>query len=129
MVHDSVIHRDHQNTDVVLQKVYQHISGYHTDDHTDDLQNGTAWRRTTVSFHIFVTNMELTSKNIHQFYFRLGHMENVIKEAKTDLLAINAVKLQVAMLAYNFNNWFRRICLPEKMKPSRMETLRTKLSK
>ncbi|MCF8010566.1 MAG: transposase [Clostridiales bacterium] len=41
----------------------------------------------------------------------------------------NAVKLQLAMLAYNFNNWFRRLCLPEQMKPNRMETLRSKLIK
>ncbi len=41
----------------------------------------------------------------------------------------NVVKLQLAMLAYNFNNWFRRLCLPEKMKLNRMETLRAKLIK
>ncbi|WAH36187.1 transposase [Alicyclobacillus dauci] len=37
VVHDSVFHRDHPNSDVVLQKLYQHIAGYHTDDHADDL--------------------------------------------------------------------------------------------
>jgi hypothetical protein len=33
-----VVHRDHPNSDVVIQKIYQHIGGYHTDDHADDLQ-------------------------------------------------------------------------------------------
>ncbi|MTI85655.1 MAG: hypothetical protein FH756_17600 [Firmicutes bacterium] len=64
--------------------------------------------------------------------------QNFIKEAKngfachkmssTDFES-NAVKLQLAMLAYNFNNWLRRVCLPEQMKSNRMETLRLKLVK
>ena len=37
VVKDPVWHRDHPNSDVVLQKVYQHIAGYHTDDQADDL--------------------------------------------------------------------------------------------
>ena len=37
VVHDPVFHRDHPNSDVVLQKVYQHLAGYHTDDAADDL--------------------------------------------------------------------------------------------
>ncbi len=39
VIHDSVIHRAHPNSDVALQKIYQHIAGYHTDDHADDLYN------------------------------------------------------------------------------------------
>ncbi|MCY0870650.1 MAG: IS1380 family transposase [Firmicutes bacterium] len=89
-------------------------------------------------FTFIVTNMTLQPKNVIRLYCQRGHMENFIKEAKngfacdkmssTDFTS-NAVKLQIAMLAYNFNNWFRRLCLPEKMKASRMETLRTKLIK
>lgn len=89
-------------------------------------------------FTFLVTNMTLQPKNVVHFYCQRGHMENFIKEAKngfacdkmssTDFES-NAVKLQLAMLAYNFNNWFRRLCLPQKMEPSRMETLRTKLIK
>jgi hypothetical protein len=77
--------------------------------------------------------MELQTRNIIRFYCQRGHMENFIKEAKngfachkmssTDFEA-NVVKLQLAMLAYNFNNWFRRLCLPEQIKPNRMETIR-----
>ena len=37
VVHDAVFHRDHPNSDVVLQKVYQHLAAYHTDDHADNL--------------------------------------------------------------------------------------------
>lgn len=37
VVDDPVHHRDHLNSDVALQKIYQHLYGYHTDDHADDL--------------------------------------------------------------------------------------------
>ncbi|WP_344909942.1 transposase, partial [Amphibacillus indicireducens] len=37
-VKDPVDHREHPNPDVVIQKIYQHISGYHTDDHADELK-------------------------------------------------------------------------------------------
>ncbi|RIV18370.1 IS1380 family transposase [Alicyclobacillaceae bacterium I2511] len=89
-------------------------------------------------FTFIVTNMTLQPKNVVRFYCQRGHMENFIKEAKNGFacdkmsstdFASNAVKLQIAMLAYNFNNWFRRLCLPEKMRSSRMETLRNKLVK
>lgn len=51
-------------------------------------------------------------------------MENFIKEAKNGFAChkisstafeTNAVKLQLAMLAYNFNNWFRRLCVAEQL--------------
>lgn len=37
VVRDSVVHRDHPNSSAVLQKVYQHLAGYHRDDHSDEL--------------------------------------------------------------------------------------------
>ena len=37
VVQDTVAHREHPNSEIVLQKVYQHLAGYHTDDHADDL--------------------------------------------------------------------------------------------
>ena len=89
-------------------------------------------------FTFIVTNMALQPKNVLRFYFQRGHMENFIKEAKSGFACetmsstsfeTNVVKLQITMLAYNVNNWFRRLCLPEKMKASRMETLRNKLIK
>ena len=41
----------------------------------------------------------------------------------------NANKLQIAVLAYNFNNWFRRLVLCKPMVWSRIETIRMKLVK
>ena len=89
-------------------------------------------------FTFIVTNLTLQPKSVVRLYCQRGHMENFIKEAKNGFacgkmsstdFASNAVKLQIAILAYNFNNWFRRLCLPEKMHSSQMETLRTKLIK
>ena len=89
-------------------------------------------------FTFIVTNLALQPKNVVRLYAKRGHMENFIKEAKNGFacgkmsstdFASNAVKLQIAMLAYNFNNWFRRLCLPEKLQSSRMETLRHQLVK
>lgn len=65
-------------------------------------------------------------------------MESFIKEGKNGFafdhmsssdFYSNACKFQLAILAYNFHNWFRRICLPKNWKPNRIETIRIKLIK
>ncbi|RFA34257.1 hypothetical protein CAI16_11755 [Virgibacillus dokdonensis] len=38
-VNDSVHHRKHSNDEVVIQKIYQHITCCHTDDHADELKH------------------------------------------------------------------------------------------
>ncbi|WP_425549057.1 transposase [Amphibacillus indicireducens] len=35
----SVDYLEHPNHDVIIQKIFQHISGYHTDDHMDELKH------------------------------------------------------------------------------------------
>ncbi|MBK3493852.1 transposase [Viridibacillus sp. YIM B01967] len=37
-VSDNASHHTHFNYDVIMQKVYQHLAGYHTDNAADDLQ-------------------------------------------------------------------------------------------
>jgi len=54
--------------------------------------------------------------------FAFGKMSSSKYEA-------NANKLQQMMLAYNLNNWLRRLCFPEHNKSDRIETIRTKLIK
>jgi hypothetical protein len=89
-------------------------------------------------FIYIVTNLEVEPEDILRVYRNRGRMENFIKEAKNGFAChkmsstnfqANEVKLQISMLAYNFNNWFRRLCLPESLQPSRMETIRTRLVK
>ena len=72
------------------------------------------------------------------FYANRGTMENFIKEGKNGFafdsmsssnFIANANKLQLAMLAYNFNNWFRRLVLSKSMISNRIDTIRLKLIK
>ena len=65
-------------------------------------------------------------------------MENFIKESKNEFgfatmsshsMLANENRLQICMLAYNIFNWFRRLCLPGKMKAFRADTIRLKLLK
>ena len=89
--------------------------------------------------HTFiVTNMELSPENLIRFYCNRGNMENFIKESKngfdfktvsSSTKIVNANRLQIAMLAYNLFNYFRRLVLPEKMRHFRIDTIRVKLFK
>lgn len=90
------------------------------------------------NYTFIVTNMISTPKRVIMFYANRGTMENFIKEGKngfafdsmssSDFVA-NANKLQLAMLAYNFNNWFRRLVLSKSMISNRIDTIRLKLIK
>ena len=89
--------------------------------------------------HTFiVTNMALSPQELVKFYYNRGRMENFIKESKNEFgfatmsshsMVVNANCLQSCMLAYNLFNWFRRLCLPEKIKKFRTDTIRLKLLK
>lgn len=89
-------------------------------------------------YSFIVTNLSYRPKNIVKFYQNRGTMENFIKEGKNgfafDQLSspdfyTNATKLQIAVLAYNFANGFRRLCLPKKMNKNTMATVRIQLIK
>lgn len=85
------------------------------------------------NFTFIVTNLELDPKDVIRMYCNRGRKEAkngfaCQKMSSTNFKA-NEVKLQICMLAYNFNNWFRRLCFPENMQPSRMETIRTQVVK
>ena len=92
----------------------------------------------TYNYTFIVTNMSSSPKDVIKFYSKRGTMENFIKESKngfafdslssTEYIA-NANKLQISLLAYNFNNWFRRIALTPAMQSNRMETIRLKMVK
>jgi hypothetical protein len=91
------------------------------------------------NYTFVVTNMTLFPEDVVKFYCNRGTMENFIKEGKlglsfdkmssSDFIA-NANKLQEMVLAYNFNNWFRNLCLDKTlMKSMTIETIRTKIIK
>ena len=90
------------------------------------------------NYSFIVTNLSYRPRNIVKFYQNRGTMENFIKEGKNgfafDQLSspdfyTNATKLQIALLAYNFVNWFRRLCLPKSMNKSTVGTVRVQLIK
>lgn len=89
--------------------------------------------------HMFlVTNMPIELEQVVRYYCNRGTMENFIKEGKNSFdfermssssFKTNANKLQIAMLAYNLNNWFRRLCFEKEDQHLRMESIRSKLIK
>lgn len=90
------------------------------------------------TYTFLVTSLPSNAKNIVKTYQNRGTMENFIKEGKNgfafDWLSshsqeTNAVRLQIAVMAYNFHNWFRRICLPPKVRNQTMETIRNQIIK
>ncbi|MDF0728902.1 IS1380 family transposase [Cytobacillus sp. S13-E01] len=89
-------------------------------------------------FTFIVTNMNLSPKNITKLYFNRGTMENFIKEGKLGFafgkmtsteFERNACKLQIAILAYNLHNGFKRLCLPETKNTKLIDTVRLQLIK
>jgi len=93
----------------------------------------------TVQFSFIVTNItKWKAKTIFKFYCQRSTMENFIKEAKQGFALgkmsstqywANACKLQQMVLAYNLNNWLRRICFPKSHQSDRIFTIRTKIVK
>lgn len=89
-------------------------------------------------FTFIVTNMSLSPKNITKLYFNRGTMENYIKEGKLGFafgkmtsteFERNACKLQIAIIAYNLHNGFKRLCLPDTMNTKLIDTVRLQLIK
>lgn len=91
------------------------------------------------NYTFIVTNMTFSPESMVKIYCNRGTMENFVKEGKlglsfdkmssTDFIA-NANKLQEMVLAYNFNNWFRNLCLDKtSMENMTIETIRAKLIK
>lgn len=91
-----------------------------------------------IDYTFVVTNMTSHPESIIKFYCNRGTMENFIKEGKNGFafdkmssssFTANANKLQEMVLAYNLNNWMRRLCFTNSMKSLRIETIRMKIIK
>ena len=91
-----------------------------------------------IDYTFVVTNMISYPEAIIKFYCNRGTMENFIKEGKSGFafdkmssssFIANANKLQEMVLAYNLNNWIRRLCFTNSMKSLRIETIRMKIIK
>ena len=82
-----------------------------------------------IDYTFVVTNMISLPGAIIKFYCNRGKMENFIKEGKigfafnkmsSSSFVANANKLQEMVLAYNLNNWIRRLCFTNSMKSLRI---------
>ena len=91
-----------------------------------------------IDYTFVVTNMTSYPQSVIKFYCNRGTMENFIKEGKNGFafdkmssssFIANANKLQEMVLAYNLNNWMRRLSFTNSMKSLRIETIRTKIIK
>ena len=91
-----------------------------------------------IDYTFVVTNMISHPEAVIKFYSNRGTMENFIKEGKNGFafdkmssssFIANANKLQEMVLAYNLNNWMRRLCFTNSMKSLRIETIRIKIVK
>jgi len=85
-----------------------------------------------------VTNMTLPSRSVVRFYNKRGTAEQWIKEGKqaanwTRLschrFRANEVRLQLAVLAYNLGNLWRRLGLPQRIKSWSLTSLQHRLMK
>jgi hypothetical protein len=85
-----------------------------------------------------VTNMTLPSRSLVRFYNKRGTAEQWIKEGKqaTNWTRLschrfrsNEVRLQLAVLAYNLGNLWRRLGLPHKIKSWSLTSLQHRLMK
>ena len=85
-----------------------------------------------------VTNMSLSSRSVVRFYNKRGTAEQWIKEGKqaacwTRLschrFRPNEVRLQLAVLAYNLGNLWRRLGLPRRIKSWSLTSLQHRLMK
>jgi hypothetical protein len=88
--------------------------------------------------NFIVTNLRWKSSNVVRFYNKRGTAEQWIKEGKYALnwtrlschdFVDNQVRLQLFALAYNIDNFLRRLALPKSVKQWSLRTLRDKLIK
>lgn len=78
------------------------------------------------------------AEKVISIYNERGTCENYIKEGKLGFFwtrlglhkfSASAFRLQIMILAYNFNNLLRHFCMPDILKNSHIQTIRTKLIK
>lgn len=88
------------------------------------------------TYQAFVTNLKLKPLNLWRFYNQRATAELIIRELKDayalgkipthDFLA-NETFFQVALLAYNLLNWFKRLCAPPSLERATLQRLRQRL--
>jgi hypothetical protein len=66
-------HRVHENNDVIIQRIYQNTTGFHSDDDANDLHNDVAFKsaldKNTLASRSKISrvNTQLDKENVEQF--------------------------------------------------------------
>jgi len=85
------------------------------------------------TYQVFVTNLALTPLHLWRFYNRRATAELIIRELKeayslgkipTQDFPANECFFQIALLAYNLLNWFKRLCVPPRWQRMTLQRLR-----
>lgn len=88
------------------------------------------------SYHVIVTNLDLSPYGTFNFYQNRTGLERIIRSLKEDypfakaptkIFEANALYAELSLLAYNIVIWFKRLCLPEDWQSCTAETLRHRL--
>jgi hypothetical protein len=88
------------------------------------------------SYHVIVTNLDLTPYGVFSFYRDRTGLERIIRSLKEDYpfakavtgsFAANSLYAELSLLAYNIVIWFKRLCLPEDWQSYTAGTLRQRL--
>lgn len=88
------------------------------------------------SYHMIVTNLDLTPYGVFNFYQDRTGLERIIRILKDDLpfgkaptkqFDPNALYAELSLLSYNLMIWFRRLCLPDDWQTYSVEILRRRL--
>ena len=96
----------------------------------------TLFRMGKYSYQALVTNLPLQPLNLWRFYNRRARAELIIRELKyayalgkipTNDFQANEAFFQIALLAYNLLNWFKRLCVPPHLQRATLQRLRQRL--
>lgn len=88
------------------------------------------------TYSIIVTNLDLEPYNVFRFYQERANQERIVRtlkedypfgKAATNSFTANALYAELSLLAYNFVNWFKRLCLPDDWQSFTLPTIRHRL--
>ncbi len=88
------------------------------------------------TYQALVTNLALQPLNLWRFYNQRAGAELIIRELKyayalgkipTSDFQVNEAFFQIALLAYNLLNWFKRLCAPPRLRRATLPRLRQRL--
>jgi len=99
-------------------------------------QQLTLFTANAYSYHVIVTNLDLSAYGVFDFYQNRTGLERIIRSLKEDYpfaravtgsFAANSLYAELSLLAYNIIIWFKRLCLPEDWQSYTAGTLRHRL--